>query len=266
MTKSRILSHSSKPDSFNGFEMERTPSGERIILEPSYTPREDTHTFGDDVAAFEMVTHFRRRRSNIKDRILRNLIMNRESPPDDEDLMSLLAAADQVFFNNRLSGRVGWEWSNQDRYKHDLIGTTALRNAKRGGFETLIVLSWPLLRSGHHDHRLIISTFLHELIHCYLFICCGFRARNQAREEGGHTDGFHRIAQTIDDWVDEPGYLQLCNMKANLDHFRADRFQDYGDFIRQPHHHEGCNQSPRASTHGFMEENYLIRGTDPGWR
>lgn len=196
------------------------------------------------------------------ERILRKLIRRDDplddSTIDDDALLSILNSANAVFFDGVLSGRVQWEWSSQSRYHTELIGTTALRPRANGdGFETLIVLSSPILKNPKYDRRLLLSAFLHELIHCYLFILCGF----EARRERGHTKGFHDIAEIIDNWVG-PGYLSLCNMKANLNHFQKDvtvldprvemslpvslpitrHMHAYG------HRHEGCNQSPRPES------------------
>lgn len=84
-----------------------------------------------------------------------------------------------------------------------------------GGYETLIVLSQPILRCGNYSRRLLISTFLHELIHCFLFVCCGFAARR----EGGHTAAFRAIANAIDEWAGR-GELHLGDMEADLERFR----------------------------------------------
>lgn len=184
---------------------------------------------------------------------------------DDYALAGILTTADTLFFDGVLSGRVQWEWSSQARYRTELIGTTALRRCiDRDGFETLIVLSDPILTDQRYDRRLLLSAFLHELIHCYLFIQCGFEARMQ----GGHTEGFHRIAGIIDGWVGE-GHLRLCNMKANLDHFRRDddggrgfeggwggeerRGRGRVEYLSRRHDHEGCNQSPRPDSGLLLE-------------
>ncbi|KAK3300118.1 uncharacterized protein B0H64DRAFT_437300 [Chaetomium fimeti] len=144
-----------------------------------------------------------------------------EYPLDNDALESIFSAANEIFFNGRLSQRVAWDWSHASsaRYDSRVIGTTALRRAAAHtrGFETLIVLSASILRDGGFSRRLLISTFLHELIHCYLFICCGFRAR----WEGGHTDGFREIAGLIDEWVGEGGGLYLRRVEADLDLFRV---------------------------------------------
>ncbi|KAH6853497.1 hypothetical protein B0I37DRAFT_348938 [Chaetomium sp. MPI-CAGE-AT-0009] len=143
-----------------------------------------------------------------------------EYPLDNEALESIFSAANEIFFNGRLSQRVAWDWSHASsaRYDSRVIGTTALRRAAAHtrGFETLIVLSASILRDGGFSRRLLISTFLHELIHCYLFICCGFRAR----WEGGHTEGFRDIAAVIDEWVGEEAGLYLRRVEADLDLFR----------------------------------------------
>ncbi|CRK37782.1 hypothetical protein BN1708_007517 [Verticillium longisporum] len=100
--------------------------------------------------------------------------------------------------------------------------TTALRRSRLlGGFETLIVLSHPILKNRKYNRRLLISTFLHELIHSYLFVCCGFKARRC----GGHTTGFKRIAALIDEWAG-PDTLHLKDMEADLDHFKEEEKWD----------------------------------------
>ncbi|KAL2147207.1 hypothetical protein VTI28DRAFT_162 [Corynascus sepedonium] len=151
-----------------------------------------------------------------------------EYPLDNDALESIFSAANEIFFNGRLSQRVTWDWSHASSARFDyghghdqghggVIGTTALRRHHRRGFETLVVLSAPVLRDDpRYSRRLLISTFLHELIHCYLFICCGFRARGC----GGHTPGFRDIAAVMDDWVGEEAGLYLRRVEADLDLFR----------------------------------------------
>ena len=172
---------------------------------------------------------------------------------DDAVLTSILIAANRLFFGGRLSGRVKWDWSHPevDRYESSIIGTTAFRRmavwgdscasaaaTHRGGerieqlhhhhhhhqqkqrlmydgFETLIVLSRPILQSASYSRHLVISTFLHELIHCFLFVCCG----PSARRDGGHTRAFRRIAEAIDRWAGV-GVLHLGEMEADLERFR----------------------------------------------
>lgn len=82
----------------------------------------------------------------------------------------------------------------------------------------MIVLSRPILCSGRYNDDLILSTFFHELVHCYLIICCG----EAATQDGGHTSGFHKIAKLIDDWVHvDRSRLGLDKIKADLDHFQT---------------------------------------------
>ncbi|KAH6711522.1 hypothetical protein BKA61DRAFT_487006 [Leptodontidium sp. MPI-SDFR-AT-0119] len=253
----------------NGITMERTPSGNSIMSDPSYehqTSPNNTLTYRDSDAAHRVQYHLKHLPSHRKhERILRKLIRRDDplddSSIDDDALASILNSTNAIFFSGVLSGRVQWEWSSQSRYHTELIGTTALRPRANGdGFETLIVLSEPILKNPKYDRRLLLSAFLHELIHCYLFILCGF----EARRERGHTRGFHVIAGIIDGWVGE-GYLSLCNMKANLNHFtRRDggREMDGLDLrgemgvgrverrlgLGHGHDHEGCNQSPRPES------------------
>ncbi|UZP33318.1 hypothetical protein NXS19_001134 [Fusarium pseudograminearum] len=129
----------------------------------------------------------------------------------------IFSAANELFFGNRLAGRVAWDWSHpaSAQYQAHIVGTTAVRRSRDGGYETLIVLSSPILQDTKYNRRLLISTFLHEMIHSYLFVVCGLKARY----EGGHTEGFRQIADTIDRWVGH-SYLRLSEMDADLEHFR----------------------------------------------
>ena len=236
-----------------GITMERTPSGNSIMSDtpiPYDSSSSYDHTLTDEQAARRVESHFRHfPRDGKPERILHGLIRRDHGEVDDDALASILKYADQVFFDGALAGRVMWEWSDDNRYQTDLIGTTALRRCRaREGFETLIVLSEPILRSGKYDRTLLLSAFLHELVHCYLFIMCGFGARL----EGGHTDGFERIVTVIDNWVGR-GCLRLCNFKANLDHFVKENrggccqpwLETSGmNLYRHRHVHPDCNQNP----------------------
>ena len=236
------------PDSVAAPPMERTDSGHSIHPDPS-EGCSSTELLEDREAAQRVRDHlatFRRRNPDSKhERILRSIInprprrhhrhhhrhqhQHRPHPDDDQDeypldneaLESIFSATNEIFFNGRLSQRVAWDWSHTSsaRYDSRVIGTTALRRAAAStrGFETLIVLSATILRDAKYSRRLLISTFLHELIHCYLFICCGFRARCC----GGHTDGFKDIAVVIDEWVGEGGGLYLSRVEADLELFRV---------------------------------------------
>lgn len=224
--------------------MERTVSGHSIRPDPIERCG-STELLEDDEAAQRVRDHlatFRRRNPDSKhERILRSIISPRrrfrpwscssggrggsrddddEYPLDNDALESIFSAANEIFFNGRLSQRVRWDWSHESstRYDSRVIGTTALRRAGKTtrGFETLIVLSSTILRDGRFSKRLLISTFLHELIHSYLFICCGFRARWC----GGHTPGFQAIARIIDDWAGEESGLYLSRVEADLELFR----------------------------------------------
>ena len=205
--------------------MERTASGHSIRSDPT-EGWSLTELLEDEEAAQRVRAHlstFRRRCPDSKhERILRNIINprnNAEYPLDKEALESIFSAANEIFFNGRLSQRVAWDWSHEssDKYDSEVIGTTALRRASTRGFETLIVLSSPILHDARYSRRLLISTFLHELIHSYLFICCGFRAR----EFGGHTAGFQSIARLVDGWIGVESGLYLSCMEADLERFRA---------------------------------------------
>lgn len=266
--------------------MERTPSGRTILTETTaannqlledaeFSPEED------HLAALQVKWHMAKPRQNVKrhERILRALIHPKthadkgtEFPLDNDALESIFSAANEIFFQGRLSRRVHWEWSSFEtpttnateeegndssvggsgRGGGGIIGTTALRRASppsRGGYETLIVLSSPILMDTGYNRRLLISTFLHELIHSYLFICCGFKARHC----GGHTDGFKEIAATIEGWAGW-GTLRLCDIEADLEHFREDREERLGGELdrSQAPIHQHCHQQqpqPRRNHH-----------------
>ncbi|KAK3388794.1 hypothetical protein B0T20DRAFT_85250 [Sordaria brevicollis] len=220
--------HSQSPES-TSCAMERTASGHSIRAEPTPAgPGGGTELLEDDIAAERVRTHmanFRRKFPDSKhERILRSIINPRRNAEqnelDNNSLESIFSAANEIFFNGRLSQRVRWDWSDESstRYDSRVIGTTALRRADPNtrGFETLIVLSAPILKHSKYSRRLLISTFLHELIHSYLFICRGFRAR----ECGGHTKGFLTIAKLVDDWAGPESALYLSEAEADLERFR----------------------------------------------
>ncbi|AEO53306.1 hypothetical protein MYCTH_2041072, partial [Thermothelomyces thermophilus ATCC 42464] len=226
----RVLSPQAAGTAVAAPALERTASGHSI--RPDTTERcASTELLEDHEAAQRVRDHlaaFRRRNPDSKhERILRSIISPRPLPPrrrqyplDNDALESIFSAANEIFFNGRLSQRVTWDWSHASsaRYDSRVIGTTALRRAAahQRGFETLIVLSSPILRDPRYSRRLLISTFLHELIHCYLFVCCGFRARGC----GGHTQGFRDIAALMDDWIGDGARLYLRRVEADLDLFR----------------------------------------------
>ncbi|KAJ4394117.1 hypothetical protein N0V93_003334 [Gnomoniopsis smithogilvyi] len=235
--------------------MERTHSGRTILTETDLQPAacpEFSHK-DDSEAALRVQQHLTKphARGNVKrhERILRTLINPRDKatdfPLDNAALESIFSAADEIFFQGRLSRRVHWEWSSGcvnvvgTKEGSRIIGTTALRAAEGGGYETLIVLSSPILKDTSYNRRLLISTFLHEMIHSYLFICCGFKARHC----GGHTTGFKMIAGLIDQWEGQ-GSLRLCDMEADLEHFREEpplRHSMGSDYPPSCHHHGGVD-------------------------
>lgn len=190
---------------------------------------------GDSEAADKVEQHVtssqRRNASSKYARILRALINPRGQhsaniqhgsqepfPLDEDALRSLFSAANELFFAGELSQRVTWDWSDSTspRFEHSVVGTTAVRRSKSiNGWETLMVLSSPVLRDPSFSRHLLIATFLHEMIHSFLYIKCGL----DASREGGHTGGFRRIAHIIDEWVGRD-YLRLAALEADLDYFR----------------------------------------------
>lgn len=215
--------------------MERTASGLSISSDTSQcsiaslgSEAEDSSMMSDLQAAWLVRDHVAARRYSDSQhgRILKALINPKSRAADfrldNLALRSIFSAANELFFANRLTGRVAWDWSHpeSEQYEAHIVGTTALRRSRLGGYETLIVLSSPILKDTKYNRRLLISTFLHEMIHSYLFITCGLKAR----ECGGHTEGFREIAATIDTWVGQE-CLRLSDMEANLERFRDDRDQ-----------------------------------------
>ena len=178
-----------------------------------------------------LAAHRRRLPDSQPERILRALIAPRTRAAafalDDAALRSIFSAANELFFGGRLSRRVAWDWSHPGRqaqwHASHIVGTTALRRcALLGGWETLIVLSSPILRDTRYNRRLLIATFLHEMIHSFMFVVCGPGA---ARTCGGHTEGFREIAGLIDEWAGRE-YLRMSDMEADLDNFRGDLDDD----------------------------------------
>ena len=131
-------------------------------------------------------------------------------------LDAILDAADRIFFSCKLRNRVEWRWSSESDqgFVNEFVGTTTPIYSDEFGTKAQIVLSRPLLQSGNYSSNLLLSAFLHELVHCYLFIYCGARAE----EDGGHTPGFQRIVSLIQSWLGNPR-LRLCSMRADLDNF-----------------------------------------------
>lgn len=167
-----------------------------------------------------------------------------EFPLDNDALRSVFSAANELFFANRLARRVAWDWSHPGsaQYQSAVVGTTALRRcAHLGGWETLIVLSSPVLRDTRYNRRLLLSTFLHEMIHSFLFVTCGRKAGRQ----GGHTEGFLQIAQVIDAWVGKE-YLRLSDMQADLQYFEDGSAVPLTPCMgyRQMVHEQGGGQEP----------------------
>ncbi|RNJ53672.1 hypothetical protein D7B24_001578 [Verticillium nonalfalfae] len=259
--------------------MERTASGLSISSDTTVcttSAYDDANLLEDDEAAWlvqeRLALSHRKAKDSRHERILRSLIRPRsrdaEFSIDNAALESIFSAANEIFFHNRLARRVNWDWSHSSssQYQDHIIGTTALRRSRLlGGFETLIVLSHPILKNRKYNRRLLISTFLHELIHSYLFVCCGFKARRC----GGHTTGFKRIAALIDEWAG-PDTLHLKDMEADLDHFKEEEkwdelsnqqssllaqsasLPDEYDYLTPYHQHH--HHAPHHLTHDYQHQ------------
>ncbi|GAP88188.1 hypothetical protein SAMD00023353_1500340 [Rosellinia necatrix] len=193
---------------------EQEPTSTERLLE---TKNNDDHNKAARLAETNMAGYRRRRRSSQHERILKSLIspkaLSAEFEIDDAALEGIFSATNEIFFGGSLKGRVAWIWEDLPT---NLIGTTAWRDAPNGnGYETLIFLSRQILRNKKYNRRLLIATFIHELIHSYLFVKCGYHPDDC----GGHTSGFKRIANLINNWVGEENLLQLHKMEAELSDF-----------------------------------------------
>ena len=255
--------------------MERTQSGLSISSDTSRHSSQDDENdaslLGDLAAARLVRDHvagYRRRYPDSQhERILKSLVSPRRGgaagadfPLDNDALRSIFSAANELFFASRLRQRVGWDWSHpaSAQYESHIVGTTALRRSARlGGYETLIVLSSPILRDTKYNRRLLISTFLHEMIHSFLFVTCGLKARR----EGGHTEGFRLIAGVIDGWVGGES-LRLSDMEADLERFRDN---DDGGAASLPPHVMARPPSPFDARSGDARTHSPIQGRPAAW-
>ncbi|RDA89099.1 hypothetical protein CP532_2259 [Ophiocordyceps camponoti-leonardi (nom. inval.)] len=281
----RLVSQNEAPPGFghgNGsasapprFAMERTQSG----LSISSSPHDDLSSLAlddnDDIATGRVLsdleaahlvhahlTAFRRRCPDSQsERILRALISPKsraaDFPLDNDALCSIFSASNELFFASRLACRVAWDWSHPacGQYESHIVGTTALRRCARlGGWETLIVLSSPILRDTKYNRRLLISTFLHEMIHSFMFVTCGLKASH----DGGHTQGFRQIAAVIDDWAGKD-YLRLTDMEADLERFRGDDTDDDvdDDSFSSPHMHHHHHHQHHHHLHHHHSPSYF---------
>ncbi|KFY88151.1 hypothetical protein V500_06528 [Pseudogymnoascus sp. VKM F-4518 (FW-2643)] len=185
------------------------------LQNPASSLGPDAGWLTDEEASRRVERCFKKRQNNVQGRILWKHL-NCELALGQESLDNIRFAADNVFFDGMLRGKVKWRWSKEgeEGYENELLGSTTPQFSPETGIEARIVLSRPLLLSGRYSRDLLLSTFLHELVHCYLFICCG----DQAQKDGGHTPGFQQIVQLINGWIGN-SRLRLCSMKADLDHF-----------------------------------------------
>ncbi|EDN95975.1 hypothetical protein SS1G_12181 [Sclerotinia sclerotiorum 1980 UF-70] len=137
---------------------------------------------------------------------------------------------------------------------------------------------------------LVDTIFFHNSLHnrvrlsCSLLFICKMWA-GEAKQMGGHTDGFHRVVGVIDAWVERwigRDWLRLCSMRANLEFFRVhtevcvplsrgvgeerrtsawedngngngngevrERERSWGIHHHGHHRHSGCGQSPGPGT------------------
>lgn len=264
-------------------DMERTESGLSISSDTgdyiNPADEDDEDLLSDDEAARQVCDHIllpgRHRRADTQsERILRSLVNPRHDYRlDDNALLSLFSAANELFFLKRLGSRVAWDWSHSssEQYARHIVGTTALRrSATRRGYETLIVLSTPILKDTSYNRRLLISTFLHEMIHSYLFVTCGLKAK----ENGGHTPGFRKIASAIDDWVGKD-YLHLRDMEADLERYRGqvnaasnDEHDTAGNSNSNNSNSGHPEQQRWAPSYPLEDESYRTRSpaSHPNWQ
>ncbi|KFY56037.1 hypothetical protein V496_06808 [Pseudogymnoascus sp. VKM F-4515 (FW-2607)] len=213
----------------------------------------DAGRLTDEEASRRVERCFKKRQNNVQGRILwKNL--NSDLALGQESLDNIRIAADNVFFDGMLCGKVKWRWSREgeEGYETELLGSTTPQYSPETGIEARIVLSRPLLLSGRYSRDLILSTFLHELVHCYLFICCG----DQAQKDGGHTPGFLQIVQLVNGWIGN-SRLRLCSMKADLDHFTIGS----EDLHRCPADVDGAYQPPSTNQYADFGDCTFVCGS-----
>ncbi|KAI1740442.1 hypothetical protein F4680DRAFT_458736 [Xylaria scruposa] len=217
------------------------------------------HDMAARLVEIDMADYRRRRRLSQHERILKSLISPKalcaEFEIDDEALQGIFYAANEIFFGGSLKGRVTWAWGH---LAGNIIGTTAWRGAPDGhGYETLIILSRQFLQNKKYNRRLLISTFIHELIHSYLFVYCGY----QPDDCGGHTSGFRKIANLINNWVGQENLLQLHKMEAELSDFEAETATDSA--LPRDHVSSGCQvQWRRDGSLGYVSLRPDLRSRD----
>ncbi|KAG5926327.1 hypothetical protein E4U42_003421 [Claviceps africana] len=244
--------------------LERTESGHSISSDCSahhhhHSPlASDSHHLLEDLQAARLVRdhislYSRRYPDSQPERILRALISPKsrgaDFPLDNDALQSIFSAANELFFASRLTRRVTWDWSHSASTKYDnhILGTTAVRKSTHSeGLETLIVLSSPILRDTKYNRRLIISTFLHEMMHSFMFVTCGWNSK----QSSGHTQGFLQIAGIIDDWAGKD-CLHLREMEANLEQWRGNDYTTFG--------HVGADAGVGATGEDSQHDSYRHR-------
>lgn len=252
--------HQYQYDSMSAHDLRvRNEKGPMSMVRPLETKDNVYHDAAAALVEADMADYRRRRRLSQHERILKSIIspkaLSAEFEIDDEALQGIFYAANEIFFRGSLKGRVTWTWDEVDRLATNLIGTTAWRDAPDGhGYETLIVLSKQILKNKKYNRRLLIATFIHELIHSYLFVYCGYHPDDC----GGHTSGFKRIAKLINHWVGEENLLQLHKMEAELSDFEMNATDAA---LPQNHVSGGCQvQWLRDGTLGYID----IRSRDRG--
>ncbi|KAI1119251.1 hypothetical protein F5Y14DRAFT_127403 [Nemania sp. NC0429] len=235
----------------------RNENDPSLVDRPLETKDNVHHDAAARLVETDMADCRRRKGLSRHERILKSLIspkaLSAEFDIDDKALQGIFYAANEIFFRGSLKGRVTWTWEDLPT---NLIGTTAWRDAPDGhGYETLIFLSRGILKNKKYNRRLLISTFIHELIHSYLFVSCGYHPDDC----GGHTSGFKQIANLINNWVGEENLLQLHKMEAELSDFEIRT----ADTLSQDHVSSGCQvQWLCDGTLGYMVLRPGLRSRD----
>lgn len=111
-------------------------------------------------------------------------------------ILKFFQFTDQKLFEERLQGRVRWDWCDMSEWAPDKprIPPHLRHEWLHGHHESHIVLSKPVLPVGPTNARRLFSTFLHHLLHSYFYASCGSQAGRNKR----HTEGFSRVVEGID--------------------------------------------------------------------
>lgn len=184
------------------------PIFQASVVAPTIAYSRDTSNYiTEDEAAKNAIRCLQRQKKELLGRILTSKLTRSESV-DLEVLKTIVISSNVAVFDNKLCGNQCWvsdpENPNTDQYT---LATTSCRRLLDGSVETRVSLSTPISLSG--DLHVTLKSFLRELIHAYLFVCCGPEATSCSA-------AFLRIAEALDAWLEDP-LLRLKSVENDFD-------------------------------------------------